>query len=216
MGFRVRGVRAAWGSCHRDTGIAKYAKWANEQIDTYGNPAWLKPILLALYGALASKPRYAESVFRLAKRGEPVTIITGHNQLEGVHVKSSHELEPHIANVIHRGMIEAATRSESVGLAQHLTLLGQRILHIYADAVIVEVNEDNPLPELPEPWRLKRTLTHWEPINEQSYKSDQESKLPGVTRDEAILHRQRVPGVAPRPPMYNSLSNQRVKSTRRI
>ena len=180
MGFTVTGVRAAWGSRKRDTGLARYATWAESQLDRYENAPWLKPLLLSAYGILATRPRHAETVFRLARKGEPVTVVTGHNSLSGVHIKGRMKLEPRIANVLHRGMIEAATRSESVGLAQHLAGQGHKILSIYADAVIVQVDEERPLPSLPEPWRLKDTLNHLQFINQQAFISGEMTKLPGV------------------------------------
>jgi hypothetical protein len=181
MGWRVTGVRAAWGSRHKDTGLGKYAQWCEEQLDQYADAPWLKPLLLSAYGVLATRPKIAESVFRLAKAGTVATVPTGHYQLGGYHTKGKLKLEPRIANVIHRGMIEAATRSESVGLAQYLSARGNQILSIYADAVIVTVEDDRPLPPLPEPWRIKRTLNHLQFLNQQAFISGEMTKLPGVT-----------------------------------
>ena len=197
MGFRVKGVRAAWGSRFRDTGLSKYSRWAQEQLDTYDDPAWLKPLLLSAYGILATRPRIAEAVFKEANRGEPVTLRTGKHELSGKLVKATRKLEPRIANVLHRGMIEAATRSETVGLAQYLNSLGHRVLSIYADAVIVEHDDDRPLPTLPEPWRTKNTLNHLQFINQQAFTSGEMTKLPGVGRD-LLPFKQAQPGKAPR------------------
>ena len=183
MGFRVTGVRAAWGSRHEDVGLTKYAEWAGQQLDQHDDPAWLKPLLLAAYGTLATRPRIAESIFRLARKGEPVQLHTGHYRLNGKLSRGNKKLEPGIANVLHRGMIEAATRSESVGLAQWLNARGLRILSIYADAVIVEQDDDQELPPLPDPWRCKQTLNHLQFINQQAFVSGEMTKLPGVGVD---------------------------------
>lgn len=183
MGYRVLGVRACWGSRKRDTGIPRYAAWATLQLDRYDNAAWLKPLLLATYGVLATRPRYGESVFRLAKTGVPARIKTGRYELPGLITVASRKLEPRIANVIHRGMIEAATRSESIGFAQHLTNLGYKVLAIYADAVIIREDEHKPAPTLPDPWRLHKRLTHLQFINQQAFISGEMTKLPGVNRE---------------------------------
>lgn len=215
-GYKVIGIRAAWGSFMQDAGIARFATFADEQLDRYGDPPWLKPLLLATYGVLAARRTYGETIFKLARRGQDVTLNTGHGTLSGKLVQhASVRLEPRIVNVLHRGMIEAATRSESVGLAQHLTYLGHRVLSIYADAVIIEQDDDRPLPTLPTPWRLKQTLNHLQFINRQAFTSGEMTKLPGVGR-ELKQYRQHAPGSAPQKKLYDSLSGQPVKSTRRI
>lgn len=214
VGYEVYGVRAAWGSYQRDTGIAKYARWAGEQLDRYVAAPWLKPILLATYGTLAMKPQdQAESIFRLAKRGKSRTIRTGHHSLKGTAV--TRKMDPRIANVIHRGMIEAATRAESIGYANWLQSQGHSVLSIYADAVIVRVNDDKPLPPIPEPWRLKETLNHLQFINKQAFMSDSMTKLPGVNRD-IIPYRQSSPGHAPRKVAYEALTGRAITTNRRI
>lgn len=190
MGYMVTGIRACWGSRKQDKGLARYARWAETQLYEYDNAAWLKPLLLSAYGVLATKPRYAESVFKLAKTGIPTTIRTGRYKLNGICAVGTRKLEPRIANVLHRGMIEAATRSESVGLAQHLTGMGHRVLSIYADAVIVQLDEENPLPSLPEPWRIKETLNHLHFLNQQAFVSGEMTKIPGIHR-ELLKHTKR-------------------------
>lgn len=215
MGYRIKGVRAAWGSRHRDSGMSKIGRWAEHELDTYANAPWLKPLLLATYGTLACRPDFARSVYRLAKKGESVTLHTGHHSLTGKLVTTTRKLEPGIANVLHRGMIEAACRSESIGLAQWLTHLNHRVLSIYADAVIVEVDDDKQLPELPEPWRLKRTLNHLQFINQQAFISGEMTKLPGVGR-EIKNYRQARPGYAPRKVLVEALTGQEIVTNRRI
>lgn len=214
-GYRVTGVRAAWGSFQRDTGIPLYARWASEQLDRYNGAPWLKPILLATYGTLASRPRMAESVFRLAKRGTPVSVSTGRGELHGTLVQRKRKLEPGIANVIQRGMVEAATRSESVGYAQYLQSSGLKVLSIYADAVIVVDDADTPVPEnIPEPWRLKTKLTHLQFINQQAFISGEMTKLPGVSRG-AVAYRQHS-NMAPKRKMHNIMTDKMQSTGRRI
>jgi hypothetical protein len=215
MGYTVTGIRAAWGSHHRDAGLNKLAAWACEQLDQYHDARWLKPLLLATYGTLACRPTFAEAVFKQAKRGEEVLMLTGQRSLTGTMVKRPMKLEPGIANVLHRGMIEAATRSESVGFAQHLEHQHQRVLAIYADAVIIEADDDRPLSSLPDPWEVKRELNHYQPINLQAFISDGMTRLPGVSQ-EIRPYRQRTPGRAPHRVKYEAVSGQPVITDRRI
>jgi hypothetical protein len=214
QGYTVRGVRAAWGSHRQDTGLAKYAEWAESQLDTYGEQPWLKPVLLATYGTLAMRPRIAEAVFRSAKRGERVDIPVGKNVLHGMMTKGKIKVEPRIANVLHRGMIESATRRESLDFAYYLTMKHYRVLSIYADAVIVQVNDDQELPLIIEPWRLKETLHHLEFINTQSFQSGEMTKMPGVAGTSRDAVRHSVPGRAPsgppRPRKYDALTGKPV------
>ncbi len=210
-GYTVKGVRAAWGSRFRDDGLRHYAIWAMSQLDTYGDAAWLKPLLLSTYGTLATRPKQIEFILKQCKQGESVTLRTGHSTLTGLWTQTRRKLEPGIANVLHRGMIEAATRSESIGLAQALDFAGYRILSIYADAVIVQLDDDKPdLPHLPEPWRSKGTLNHLQFINQQAFLSGEMTKLPGVGRD-ILKYRQQSPRIAAKQvPMYNALSGEKV------
>jgi hypothetical protein len=215
-GYKVSSVRAAWGSTRQDTGLQRYACWSEEQLDKYEDAQWLKPLLLATYGVLATRPKERESIFRLAKKGEPVTVKVGRHELTGLRVASTRKLEPGVAHVIQRGMIEAATRSESVGLAQWLSYLGHKVLSIYADAVIVESDGDNQLPELPDPWRCKKELNHLQFINTQAFQSDGMTKLPGVSR-EAMAYRQgTMPGYAPRRKQRDLLTGRTTTTKRRI
>ncbi len=216
MGYTINGVRAAWGSFERDTGLALYAQFAGEQLDRYDNQPWIKPLLLATYGTLATRAGHGETIFRLAKRGTPVEVLTGRRTLPGILTRRPHKLEPGIANVIHRGMIEAGCRSESVGLAQHLEHLGFHVLSIYADAVIVRQDGDKNLPELFNPWRVKATLNHLQFLSKQAFMSGEMTKLPGVNR-ETLKYRQRATGHAPHKMMTEALTGYRTRhKTRRI
>lgn len=187
MGYKVNGVVAAWGSHQRDKGIARYATWADTQLDRFADAPWIKPLLLATYGTLATRPSWGETIFKLASQGEPAGVYTGRRRLEGLQTRAPKRLEPKIANVIHRGMIEAATRADSIGLAHWLTYKGYRILSIYADAVIIEhpdvADVTGNFPTLPEPWRVKTTLTHLQFVNRQAFMSGEMTKLPGVSRE---------------------------------
>lgn len=199
-GYTVAGVRAAWGSHRQDCGLSEYARWAMGQLDDYSDAQWLKPLLLSAYGVLATRPKIAETVYKQCKKGEAVTLLVGQNKLRGTRVKGRYKIEPRIANVLHRGMIEAGTRVESLYYAIHLEQKGYQVLSVYADAVIVKVDDDQPLPLIVDPWRLKDTLHHLQFINTQAFQSGEMTRLPGVagvSRD-AARHRQQSPGHAPR------------------
>lgn len=216
-GYTVQSVRAAWGSTQRDTGLPAYASWCEKTLDDYGDPAWLKPILLATYGVLATRPTQREAVFRLAKKtGKSVMVRTGRSQMHGFYVQSARKLEPGVAYVLQRGLIEAACRSDSIGLSQWLDHLGHKVLSIYADGVIVEANDDNPLPSLPEPWRCKQTLNHLQFINQQAFISDGMTKLPGVGKDAQPYRQSTKPGYAPRRKQRDLITGKRVTTNRRI
>jgi len=184
LGYQIDGVIAAWGSIEKDEGIPKFAKWAQGELEDYSNASWLKPILLSTYGVLAMKPRQREIIRKQSKskQAQPAsTFICGkeiHGLLVGATGKDK-KIEPSIVNVLQRGLIEAATRAESLGYAHYLTSKGYKVLHIYADGVIIEDEGNTSLPFLPEPWRLQNHLHHYKPINVQAFISSEIDKLPG-------------------------------------
>src|SRR5947209_4466004 len=103
--------------------------------------------------------------------------------------RQNHEVESSIANVIHRGMIEAAVRREALWFARFLTEVdGHDILAIYADALFVR-DSGRPLRLLPPPWRLSGTLKHLRFHSATTFTSDRLNRLPGVpqTAREAFL-----------------------------
>lgn len=198
-GYRVVGVRAAWGSHKQDTGLNQYAVWASKQLDERERSPWLKRLLLATYGSLAIAPKDGVSLYARAKKGELASVRVGAETFTGMKIQQKMKLEPRFANVLHRGMIEAACRSDSIGFATQLEGQGYRVLSIYSDAVVVEVDDDLPEPILPDPWRLKRTLHHLRFINAQAYQSAEESKIPGGIGRDILKYIQQSKGHAPRP-----------------
>lgn len=187
-GYRVIGVRAAWGSHKRDTGLNKYAEWASEQLEQREDLPWLKRLLLATYGILAVTPQNHLSLYARATKGELASVRVEAETFTGYKIQQKTKLEPRIANVLHRGMIEASCRSESIRYSDWLERSGYHVLSIYSDAVVVEVNDDLPEPLTPEPWRLKRTLTHLQFINAQAYRSAEECKIPGGASRDLVKH----------------------------
>lgn len=185
-GYRVKGVRAAWGSHKQDEGLNRYAEWAQDELDTHPDLPWLKRLLLATYGILAVTPKEHLSLYARAKRGEIASVRIESETFTGYKIVQKRKLEPRIANVLHRGMIEAACRSESIYYADWLKRSGYQVLSIYSDAVVCRVDDDLPEPLTPAPWRLKRTLTHLQFFNAQAYRSAEESKIPGGATREMV------------------------------
>lgn len=187
-GYTVAGVRAAWGSHKRDRGLNAYAQWALHQLDKHRGSPGIKRLLLATYGVLAVTPTDSVSLYARAAKGDLASVRIGAETFTGHKVARKIKLEPRIANVLHRGMIEAECRSESIGYADYLDRRGYNVLSIYSDAVIVEDDDDQDLPIIPEPWRLKRTLHHLQFINTQAYKSAEETKIPGGVGREILRY----------------------------
>lgn len=205
-GYTIHGATASWGSFDYDAGIKTYSAWAQSELDKQGDPKWLKPILLSTYGVLAIRPRPVSYVYGHTHRdSESVSIPTGQNPLIGylVGTESGKKIEPGFANVLHRGMIEASCRVESVGFAQYLTdVLGFTVLSIYADAVIIEKPErySHILThnKLPEPWRIVATLNHLQFLNRQAFTSGEMTKLPGIVNRDVLQLARGTVGRAPK------------------
>lgn len=189
-GVRIRHIIGCWTSEGVDRGINRYARWALEQLDNAESIAkpWLKPTLLATYGVLASKPRKLEFGYKHAKNSEPKKYPCGSGFIEVEARSTLKEREPLIANVIHRGMIEAETRLRSLEYAKELASDGYNVLAVYADSVFVESNKDLPL--IKPGWRLQEYLTRLRFQSSTHFTSAEISKTPGVParfRDRAKL-----------------------------
>lgn len=180
LGVRIRHIIASWTSPDRDSGLNKYAHWASERVDeaTELSKPWLKPTLLSTYGVLAAKPKIMEFGYRQAEGGEPKRYACGSGFIDVIAKASTKMREPLMANVIHRGMVEAETRLKSLEMARELTEDGHTILAIYADSVFVEGSKQLPL--LKPPWRLQEFLTGLRFQSATHFTSAQMSKTPGV------------------------------------
>lgn len=179
IGVRIRHIIACWTSPDRDYGLNKYSEWAVDEIakaPSVSKP-WLKPTLLSTYGVLAARPKVLEFGYKHAKGGEPKRYPCGNGFLD-VEAKASTKMrEPVMANVLHRGMIEAETRLTSLRLARWLARKDYTILAIYADSVFVEADD---LPLLPPPWRIQEFLTSLHFQSSTHFTSREISKTPGV------------------------------------
>ena len=179
LGIEIRHVSYAWTSPHHDVGLSQYAQWAQREVKQ--NPEhkrWLKPTLLSAYGILGARPRIMESAFWKSERGTPYRYLLGPTPIMMNRNRTSKQLQPSIANTIHRGMIEAETRKLSIRMARQLEDEGHTVIAIHADAVLVR-DKNQQLPLLPPPWRVKDRLTNFQALDNVSYKSDMVDVLPG-------------------------------------
>lgn len=210
LGFSIIGCIASWGGPKLDNGIKRIAEWAERQLDLNDDPVWLKPILLSAYGVLATRPKPVIALYGKAKRGDMASLVTGGDKLTGMLIGSvkGKKVEPGFANVLHRGMIEAATRAESLGYAHYLSAKGYRPLSIYADAVIIEDDEEKGLPLQIDPWRIKQTLTHLQFINKQAFVSGEMTRLPGVINRDILKVSRGVVGKSPTLPKLEAISGR--------
>lgn len=191
-GGDVRYVIASWASTEAEQGLNAYAGWSLQQLDeaSEARKRWMKVVLLASYGILAATPKQVEFGFKRADSGEDAEYPLGRGRVKVKAKKLNGEREVPIANVIHRGMVEAETRLASLQLAKELHAEGHRILGIYADSVFVDAA--SPLPLLPAPWRVQEHLTGLEFLSATSFTSRQMTKLPGVSgKDRERLSRRR-------------------------
>jgi hypothetical protein len=182
LGVEIRHVARAYTSPGIDTGLAKYAEWAEKQ-HTSKNRAWVKPMLLSAYGILGAKPRRLESAYLQSEKGKPTNYFLGPHPIRMKQIKTSRHIQSPVANVIHRGMIEAETRKLSIELARKLEAVGHSVLGIHADAVLVH-DEGQQMPLLPAPWRVKHELSRFRAIDNVSFQSDALTILPGRSKND--------------------------------
>jgi len=178
LGVEIRYLYAAWTSPTVDTGLSKYSEWAQEQIKKHPtDKKWMKSVLLAAYGVLASKPRIYEFGYYRAK-GVPESFHMGPNEIHIIRTSTKKKNQLPIANVIHRGMIEAETRKMSIELARQFQREGHTVLSIYADGVIVK-DDKKQLPLVPAPWVPKHRLKFLMFTDSTSFESDLLRRMPG-------------------------------------
>lgn len=184
LGAKILYVIAAWSSPTSETGINKYAEWALKEIaeSSQERKRWLKSTLLASYGLLAAKPRAFQYAYKRAKEGEPTWFPCGSAAVQLLMRQTEREFETPIANVIHRGMIEAETRLRSLRLARELNHAGYDVLSIYADSLFI--GKAKQLPLLPAEWSVKANCSNLQFLNATQFISQELTKLPGITGKE--------------------------------
>lgn len=188
LGVRVTGIIAAWGSKKQDAGLRKYAEWALAELGDTA-PAWKKSLLLSPYGALATTARKQTVAYHRSKRGEKRELVTkGGTRLPVSFHSASKVSEPSTNNVLHRALIEAANRTETLLYAHLLESQGYNVLSIYVDALMVERDIDLPPAPLWPPWRLETPLTRLRFLSDNQFVANELQKLPGITGAELRRH----------------------------
>lgn len=195
LGIDIRYISYCFTSPDTDSGLPKFAQWAQEQIveSKPNRKIWLKPMLLSTYGLLGTRPRKHEVAFHRteSEKAEPETYWIGPVPVTLQKLVTKRELQPSFANVVQRGMIEAETRKLSVEKARELEYDGHDVIAIHSDALHI-LDEGQLLPLLEPPWRLKRTLTNYVRLDNVSYESDEAVCTPGRThRDKEKRQKRR-------------------------
>lgn len=162
---------------------ARFALRAISEVDPLLRPT-VKRVLLAAYGIKASTPSRMERGVRLSDHGESGAYPAGSGVLPVKRIRLSTEVEPLLAHVAHRAMIEEGLRVRVIEQAQNLQRTGHRVLAIYADALMVEAN-GRTLPLLPDPWKSAEPLTDLRFLTDTgtAYTSREETRMPGVPRE---------------------------------
>lgn len=160
VGVEITSIIASWGTNRVDTGLAAIGKHLSSLPEDLKYD-WLKPALLSVYGCLATKPKRQSFGFgsSSSQRSERVSLPAGARTLDTYLHRTNKATEPSTNNVIHRGMIEAATQSETILYANWLQSKGYRVLAVRVDAVIVEDDGDLPTIPLFDPWRIVSPLS---------------------------------------------------------
>lgn len=183
LGIQIQCVYAAYVSEATETGLNNYARWALEQIRDHPTlKPWLKPTLHSTYGVLAAKPRPFETGFYRAAGGESWDYPMGPASIHVQRRTTKKPIESKLANVIHRGMIEAEVRKESLSMARFLTQVDRRqVLAVYADSVFI-LDTGKPLRVLPPWWRISTYTTNLRFLTPTHFTSDELVRLPGFSR----------------------------------
>lgn len=182
LGVQILSISRCWTSPNIDTGLAKYATWAEKQI-TAENKRWLKPVLLSAYGVLGARPRNIETAHYRSKAGEPYRYILGPVPVMMNKYVTKREIQADVANVVQRGMIEAETRKLSVELARTLTAEGHYVIAIHADGLLVRDSGNQQFPIFAKPWRIKDRLSGFKALDKVSFISDTVRCEPGRPRN---------------------------------
>ena len=173
LGGRLVSIVAAWTSPDPWAGISSFAQWAMNAISEApaSRRAWLKPSLLSAYGVLACRPRAA--TIHSHGRGALVHLSNGMTGYQNPKPRQAP-----VAHTIALGMIQAATRRESLAMARQL---GPATMGIYSDAVIARAGSDPAPTDL---WKKKSELTNFAYLGDRAtwYESDQETKMPGMSQ----------------------------------
>jgi hypothetical protein len=182
LGVEIRSVSYSWTSPDTDDSLSKYAQWAQREIaDNPDHKLWLKPTLLSAYGILGVRPRHMEMAYWRSVKGEPYRYLLGPTPIMMQKMRTKKQIQSVTANTVHRGMIEAETRTLSVRLARRFEREGHNVIAIHSDAVLLE-DVGQQLPMLAPPWRIKDRLGGFKALDAVSFESDNITILPGRRR----------------------------------
>lgn len=189
-GFTISGIEAAWTSGRTSDSLNRYGAYALESLakTPKEDRPWVKQLYLSTYGMLGKKPSKYQSVSNMG--GKVYNWPTPSGWIEAGIKETSKPYVSSTGNVIALGMIQAETRRNVISLARHLQSYGVTILALYADSLIVDPGE-NALPFLPPEWRVKTNLTNLIFLNRVSFISDEEERLPGISREEHLRNSRR-------------------------
>jgi hypothetical protein len=163
---------------HKDEALREYALWSLGYLGGSPHPI-VKPALLAAYGMLAVRSGEEVSSYSVhgrepGKRNErvrlPLIDLVWRSTVEKTRVSA-------IQNVAARGVIEAEVRTRSIELARSFECMGIRVVHIYADGIIVEGTN---VPILPGGWQLSGHLTGVSSPAPHSVVSQEMVRTPGI------------------------------------
>lgn len=177
FGAKIEYIIAAYTSSTRDSGLALYAKWAQEMSSEH---KWTKQLLLTSYGILATRPRRTRVVHRKGN-GENIQLPVGPHFIEGNAGKVHDYLPNGVTHVLQRGLIESYVRLLSLELAAEIDKSGGDTISIYGDGIFAKIEPGKQL-ELPDPWRLKRSVHNLSFESAQRLRSDEITRLPGTPR----------------------------------
>lgn len=195
-GFSIDGIEAAWTSGRTSRSLNNYAEHAIETLQRTSpeDKQWIKPLLLSTYGMLGKRPNQYQSVSNFG--GKSYTWPTSSGWIEGGVKETSKMYSPATTNVVALGMIQAETRRNVIETARYLQSVGVHVLALYADSLICATTSPGvpgpvQLPFLTPEWRVKTELTGLRFFNPVSFISDQEERLPGISRESTLRESRR-------------------------
>jgi hypothetical protein len=190
LGVRINGIYTALVSHEVEEGLNRYSRWAIDQLHEHPQyKPWMKPVLHSTYGVLAARPVPFETGYYRAKGGKKREYHIGAHTVEATARTSGKPVESRLANVIHRGMIEAGVRREALWMARYLTEVeGHHILAVYADSLFVQ-DRGRPLPILPPHWRCETYCSDLVFYDATHFTSSELVRMPGMSRNRRDVAR---------------------------
>lgn len=188
--IKVNGIYAALVSHETEPGLNLYSRWCLEQLQEHTKlKPWLKPVLHSTYGVLAARPIPFETGFYRANGGTEREYHLGATSVRATARRSKAPVESRLANVVHRGMIEAGVRKEALWMARYLTEVERcHVLAVYADSLFV-LDKGVDLPILPPMWRVSDHCSNLTFYDSTHFTSDELTRMPGMSRDRRDVAR---------------------------